>query len=364
MRRAHRGLALLLILLAGPIPAAARSKVDKLPPSTRLALDNGLEVVLIPNRTAPLITSVAVVRAGSSREDPSISGISHMLEHLLFSGTGRRSHQEIASAPGRYGLVNNAHTDVDHTAYFVLAAREQFAEALDLQADMLLHATIPEERLAQEREIIANEIAKDRVQDEEALSELYAARLYTGGLSLPVIGTPESVRAIPRDAIVDYYRTWYAPNNMTLIVMGDFETAGMTALVRSLFDAAPPRPLPEAPDRSAPINEAALGRMHTLRTQGARRLWIGAPAPAISDEGFVGARMLAELLNNGLLAAVNARVAASRPGGGALLDASVGLGARARGGSLQVRAVLDGSVPWADASAALKGEIVERLRRA
>ncbi|MGH9868881.1 MAG: M16 family metallopeptidase [Candidatus Polarisedimenticolia bacterium] len=363
MRPARRRLAVLLILLAGSVPAGARPKVDRLPPSTRLVLDNGLEVVLIPNRTAPLITSVAVVRAGSSLEDPSTSGISHMLEHLLFSGTRRRSHQDIAAAPGLHGLVNNAHTDVEHTAYFVLAAREQFAEALDLQADMLLNATIPEDRLVQEREIIANEIAKDRVQDEAALSELYAARLYTGGLSLPVIGTPESVRAIPRDAILDYYRTWYAPNNMTLIVMGDFEPAEMTQLVRNLFGAAAPRLLPEAPDRPQLLDTAALGRAHTVRTQGARRLWIGAPAPGIGNASFVTARMLAELLGTGLLTAVNARLEAARPGGGALLDATVGLEARARAGSLQVRAVLDGSVTWADASASLRDEILSRLRR-
>src|SRR5262249_32483221 len=146
---AWRVLAVSMVVVCAGIGVAgarARPKLDQLPPSTRAVLDNGLELILIPNRTAPLITSVAVVRAGSAYERPETSGMSHMLEHLLFSGTARRTQQEIASAQG-HGLVNNAHTGTEHTAYFVLSAREQFAEALDLQADMLLGSTLPEERL-------------------------------------------------------------------------------------------------------------------------------------------------------------------------------------------------------------------------
>jgi len=90
----------LLTLLACAIPLAARPRVDRPPPSSRLVLENGLEVILIPNRTSPLITSVAVVRAGSAMERPEVSGISHMLEHLLFSGTARRTHDQIAAAAG------------------------------------------------------------------------------------------------------------------------------------------------------------------------------------------------------------------------------------------------------------------------
>jgi predicted Zn-dependent peptidase len=312
MRPVARLLAAAVLVLCAASPAAGRPKVNQLPPSTRVVLDNGLEAILIPNGTAPLVTSVAVVRTGSIHESAAISGVSHMLEHLLFSGTSRRTQQDIAAAPGRFGLVNNAHTAAEHTAYFVLAPREQFAEALDLQADMLLGSTIPEERLVQEREIIANEIAKDQVQDETMLSELYAARLYPGGLALPVIGTPDTVRSIPREAVMAAYRTWYVPNNMTLIVMGDFHPDEMEALVRRLFGRAAPGLLP-APPREAPeIIGAALGRRHTRRTGGsARRLWMAAPSPGMEDPLFPATRMLARLLDKELAAGVNARLAAA-----------------------------------------------------
>jgi zinc protease len=352
----------LLTLLACAIPLAARPRVDRPPPSSRLVLENGLEVILIPNRTSPLITSVAVVRAGSAMERPEVSGISHMLEHLLFSGTARRTHDQIAAAPGEYGLVNNAHTASEHTAFFVLAAREQFAEALDLQADMLLSSTIPEERLAQEREIIANEIAKDQVQDDVALAGLYAARMYTGGLALPVIGTPQSVRAIPRDAIVAWHQAWYAPNNMTLILMGDFDAAEMEPLVGRLFGQAPPRPIPE-PGRDAPrVREEALGRVHAVADgQKTRRLWMGAPAPGMQDPLYPAAQALASLVGQGLLPAVNARLAASGHAG-KLTDASAGLDAYARAATWQVRAELDNDVSWGHATSALQDELFERLR--
>ncbi len=351
-----------LTLLACALPLAARPRVDRLPPSSRLVLDNGLEVILIPNRTSPLITSVAVVRAGSAMERPEVSGISHMLEHLLFAGTARRTHDQIAAAPGEYGLVNNAHTGSEHTAFFVLAAREQFVEALDLQADMLLASTIPEERLALEREIIANEIAKDQVQDDVALAELYAARMYTGGLALPVIGTPQSVRAIPRDAILAWHQRWYAPDNMTLIVMGDFDPDEMEPLVGRLFGQAAPRPIPD-PARDAPrVREESLGRVHAVAAaQKTRRIWMGAAAPGMQDALYPAAQALASLLGQGLLPAVNARLA-SAGHAGRLTDVVAGLDAYARAATWQVRAELDGEVSWEHASRALQDELFERLR--
>ncbi|HKY34102.1 MAG TPA: insulinase family protein, partial [Candidatus Polarisedimenticolia bacterium] len=349
------------LALAAGAPAAARAKVEQLPPSSLVTLDNGLQAVLIPSRAVPLITSVAVVGTGSADETPLNNGVSHMLEHLLFSGTSRRAHADIAAAQGRLGVVHNAHTGAEHTALFVLAPRESFAQALDLQADMLFGSTLPAERVEVERGIVANEIARDAAQDETAMAALYAAGMYRGGLSLPVIGTETSVRALSRDAIERHHRTWYVANNVTLIVMGDFDPVAMESLVRRCFSAAAPGLLPDRGGRAGAVEQAALGRVHSAVTAGpARRLWLGAPAPGMSEQAFHAARMLASLAGPGLLEAANARLAAAGAPG-AFVQAAAGLDTRAGAATFQVRAVLDDRLGWEEAGRALLEETVARM---
>jgi zinc protease len=359
MSQARTSSILFALLCLGP-SALPGARPDRLPPSTRLVLDNGFEAILIPNGAAPLIASVVVVRAGVIHETPAVNGVSHMLEHLLFNGTARRTQEEIYDEQDRYGIINNASTGAEQTAYFVMAARETAARALDLQADMLFGSVFPEDKLAKEREIIVNEIAKDSVSDETVMSDLFSARLYhPSGLAMPVIGTPESVRQLPREAILSHYRARYAPNNMTAVIMGDFEIPWMETLVRRCFGAAAPRELPPPPPLR--VNQAALGLAHTRRTGGgARLLWLGAPAPGIESDSFGAAHLLASLLGEGLVEAVNARLRAMKAIG-SFLDASAGLDAHRSASIIQVRALLEPDLQWEDAAGALLAEVTERL---
>jgi len=353
-----------------PENAVARARQEKLPDSSRLVLDNGFTAVLIPNRSTPLVTSVVVVGAGSSRETAASNGISHMLEHLLFDGTSRRSQEQIASEMDRFGVINNAHTGTDQTSFFVMATREQFGRALDIQSDMLFEPTFPEDRLAREREIIANEIAKDQAGDDAAIAGLFASRLYRGtGLELPVTGTPESVRSLSRQEISAYHRAWYVPNNMTAVIMGDFEDAEMEPLVRRYFGGAAPGLLPETSRGSAAdtpkVNPLALGLTHARRAEGpGRHVWMGAPAPGIGSAGFDAASLLASLLGVDLARAVNARLS-PKPGSvgslGFLTGATVSVDAHAAASAFQVRAAMDDKVTFEDAARALSQEIQARL---
>jgi len=347
---------------------AGRAKPDRLPPSRSVRLSNGMEVILIPNRAAPLITSVVIVRAGLANETPRTNGVSHMLEHLLFNGTQRRTQEALYAEQDRYGIINNASTGPAHTAYFVMAARAQFHRALDLQSDMLFFSTIPEDKLEKERGIIANEIAKDRAAASSSLDDLYDSAMYRGTLlSLPVIGTPESVRAISREEILAYYRARYVPNNMTAIVMGDFDMEEIEPLVKLCFGTAAPglvtaSPVVEPPDGGA--DHSLGGTSWSRPTQGpARLIALGAPAPGPASSVFGPVWMLASLLSEDLAAPVNARLAASGVAG-RLVSAEVAYLARGSAASLRAHAVLDEGLPAAQASAALSAEITERARTA
>ena len=340
--------------------ALALGKAGQLPPSRRLLLENGFEAILIPNRATPLVTSVVVVRAGVVHETRAVSGISHMLEHLLWNGTVRRTQEQIYDEQDRYGFINNATTGTEQTSYFIMATREMAGRALDLQADMLLGSIFPEEKLAKEREIIVNEIAKDQVQDETAMSALFSARLYhPSALALPVIGTPDSVRAIPRDAIVAYYRARYVPNNMTAVIMGDFEFEEMEPLVRRYFGAAAPGVVGMQPRCS--VNPAALGLTHARRTAGSSRLlWLAAPAPGFESSVFHPAWIVGSLLGEGLVGVLNARLREARIPG-SFLDVSTGLDVHGSTSAYQVRASLEPDLAWADAIRVLLKEVTERL---
>ncbi|HET9480131.1 MAG TPA: pitrilysin family protein, partial [Candidatus Polarisedimenticolia bacterium] len=353
--------ALALAALAAP-DAFARAKADRIPPSSRLVLDNGFEAILIPNRAVPLVTSVVVVRAGLERETPQTNGISHMLEHLLFNGTARRTQEQIAAEQARYGIINNAHTGTTHTDFFVMASREEFHRALDLQADMLFNSTIPDAILEKERGIVLNEIARDRAAHHTAVAELFAEVLYhPGPLAMPALGTPESIEAMPRAAIVGYYTRWYVPNNMTAILMGDFDPEEMAPLVRHAFGGAAPGPLVAAP--ANPIDPTALGRTHDRRVEaGGRTLRLGAPAPGIGEAAFGTAWLLAGLLDHQLAPAANRRLPADA--GGAILSAGVSLETHGAAAAFVVEAELDASLDWNQAASAVRSEIAARLGQA
>ncbi len=219
--------------------------------ATVALLENGLEVVLIENHGSPMIASAAIVRAGADRETGPTAGASHMLEHLLFNGTERRTQQELYDETDRLGMYSNATTRRDHTVYFILAPNEHAVQALDIQQDMLFHSTLPPEKFEKERGIVIEEIGKDE-QSSSHIAELLFRTAAFGGTpySRPVLGTRETIRGLDRASVWGYYQAVYVPNNMTLLITGDFETDEMLRSVRDAFGDEPGRKLP--PIASAP----------------------------------------------------------------------------------------------------------------
>jgi len=235
------GFCSILLLLFGFQVAGAS---DRFPIGTPYLfyLENGLEVLLIENHASPMIAATAVIRAGSSDEAPDLNGATHFLEHLLFDGTESRSQQDIENAFERMGGYNNAQTARDHTAFMILAEKTKFAAALDLQADMLFHSTLPNEQLEKEKGIILEEIGQNISNDPQYLLSLAFDRLRWEGTpyAYSVLGTRESIAAIEREKLWDYYRCHYVPDNMSLLVMGDFEAREMMDLVETTYGKARP----------------------------------------------------------------------------------------------------------------------------
>lgn len=237
---------LLLLLCAGTSAALAAD-------ATVARLENGLRVVLIEIHGSPMIASTVIVGAGADRETASTAGASHMLEHLLFNGTERRTQKELYDETDFYGIYSNATTRRSHTVYFVLASSEHIARAIDIQEDMLFHSTVPVEKFEKERGIVIEEIGKDEQNIALIADRLFRTGAFRGSpYGREVLGTRETIRALSRDDAFAYYRATYVPNNMTLLLTGDFDTDEMLALVRAEFGANQGRPVVQAVIADAP----------------------------------------------------------------------------------------------------------------
>jgi zinc protease len=235
-----------LLFALGSLAAAWLGAADSGPVFHRLP--NGLEVVLMENHAAPVVASYFVVKIGVRGEDEAACGMSHMLEHLLFNGTERRSQAQLYEEADMLGAYNNAFTREDYTCFMMVAPKENFLKVLDLQADMIFHSVLPADKLEKERGIVLEELAKDRNSPDYGADRALQEHVFAGTpYALPTLGTEDSIRRMPRELIQRYYQTYYVPNNIALLVVGDFEATAVLRQITSRLGSIAARPLPEVP---------------------------------------------------------------------------------------------------------------------
>lgn len=256
---------------------------------------SGMTVRMIVNEGSGLFASNVFVGAGSTREDESTSGSSHFLEHLLFNGTSTMSQEELYAAVDRIGAYNNATTTREYTHYMMVAPQEELGAALGIQSAMLLDSTLPADKFEKERGIVLEEMNRDA----DSPTTVRAGRLVDllehddENFRRPVLGTPASIAALPREEVVSYYRSQYVPSNMKLLLMGDFEVEAARALIEELFrsdSAAAPRPAPAAqwPARSVRSVDGSPDELCTIAVQ--------MPAPGVGNPDFAAVSLIADAL--------------------------------------------------------------------
>jgi len=226
---------------------AQREPVFAPPPAGAevLRLENGLEVLLLPNPSQPMVGVYTQVKVGSAWEDFATSGMSHMLEHLLFNGSERYTQEELYAAADRVGAYNNAHTTDFYTGFMMVLPAEHLQTGLDLQSQMLFHSTLPLEKFPKEQGIVLAELAMSRDRGDPYFDETLRDLMYGGSsLALPTLGTSATIAALDRDAVHDFYRAWYVPNNMILTLAGRFDRDQAVAWLEQYYGAVPPRSLP------------------------------------------------------------------------------------------------------------------------
>ena len=204
-------------------------------------LDNGIQVLLIENPALPMVGVNAVVKVGSAYETFATSGMSHMLEHLLFNGTTTRTQKELYDETDLIGGYNNANTSDYYTNFMMVTATDYIAKGMELQADMLFNSILPEEKFEKEKGIVLEEIAKSLGNPNEQIERNIISILYPGhALSLPTLGTYATIESMKRDNVWKFYKNNYVPNNIILSVVGNFQSGTMLDQIEKIYGSAQP----------------------------------------------------------------------------------------------------------------------------
>ncbi|ESX24594.1 zinc protease [Mesorhizobium sp. L103C119B0] len=240
------------LTMAGPALAADDGKV------ANFLLDNGMEVVVVPDHRAPIVTHMVWYKIGSADEPPGKSGIAHFFEHLMFKATTNHAAGEFDRAISAIGGSNNAFTSYDYTAFHETVAPPALGEMMSFEADRMRNLILTDEVIKTERDVILEERRAridsnpQAVLDEEVDATLWQNQPYR----IPVIGWMQEMEQLNRTDAVAFYDKYYRPNNAVLIVAGDVEPEVVKALAEKTYGKVargpdlPPRIRPVEPEQN------------------------------------------------------------------------------------------------------------------
>ncbi|MFN3889334.1 MAG: M16 family metallopeptidase [Beijerinckiaceae bacterium] len=228
-------------------------------------LANGMDVVVIPDHRAPVVTHMVWYRNGSADDPPGKSGIAHFLEHLMFKGTKNHQLGEFSEVVSELGGQENAFTSNDYTAYFQRVPKEHLRVMMEYESDRMTNLVLTDEIVAPERDVVLEERRMRTDADPASqLSEAVNAALFTHHpYGKPIIGWQHEIESLGREDALAYYQRFYTPENAILIVAGDVTEEEVRALAEDVYGRIPARGQP--PARSRPREpEPRAHRLVTL----------------------------------------------------------------------------------------------------
>ena len=220
-----------LFLLPCAIAAAGSQAVHE------YALDNGMKVLVQTDRRAPVVVSQVWYRVGAVDEHRGLTGISHLLEHMMFQGTDDYAPGEMSDIIARHGGSENAFTSYDYTAYYQKIASEHLGLMLRLEADRMTDLRLQSEQFEPERRVVQEERSQ-RVDDQPrslTWERLRAAAFPASARRQPIIGWGADIESLSLEQTQSWYERWYAPDNATLVVVGDVDPERVRKLAQRHF---------------------------------------------------------------------------------------------------------------------------------
>ena len=268
-------------------------------PIRQFTMENGLKVILEENRTAPVVALQIWVKVGSADERDEEAGLCHFIEHMLFKGTEKRKVREGAKEIESLGGTINAYTSYDQTVYHITLASRYADIGLDILSDAVQHSTFDPVEFEREREVILEEIRRAQDDPSKKLFQQTMATFYQKHpYKRPVIGYANTIRSIQRDQMVGFFKRWYAPNRMVLIVVGDFEAREMEKSMRKIFKDF----RPSSERLSQRVNEPVPLEVRSAISYGNFKetyLHIAFPASSAKDEDTAALDAISHVLGGG-----------------------------------------------------------------
>jgi zinc protease len=251
-------LALGLLATAAPVRAA-----DDV---TALSLPNGLELLVIEDHRAPVVTHMVWYRIGAADENPGHSGIAHFFEHLMFQGTDDLAPGEFSATVEAQGGDDNAFTSWDYTAYFQRVAADRLGLMMQMEADRMRDLTLSEDDVATERQVIVEERGQRTDSDPGSLlrEQMGAAQFLNHPYGRPIIGWMHEITALDREDALAFYKANYAPNNAIVVVAGDVTPEEALKLAETHY--GPLQPSTSITPRARPSEPPQLGERRIVLT--------------------------------------------------------------------------------------------------
>jgi zinc protease len=257
-------LMMVLVLLA---PVARASVFN--PETTTLS--NGMQVVLVENHRAPVVTHMVWYKAGAADEVPGTSGIAHFLEHLMFKGTKTIAPGEFSKIVARNGGQDNAFTSWDYTAYFQNIARDRLGMVMEMEADRMQNLQLTDKVVLPERDVIIEERRMRIDNNPSALlgEQMRNALFMQHPYGRPIIGWLHEMQQLTTRDAMDWYKKWYTPNNAILVVAGDITMADLKPMAEKYYGSikghdVPKRVRVKEPTQHAPrkvtLTDARVGQ--------------------------------------------------------------------------------------------------------
>ena len=244
--------------LATAAATASPAEARMFSPET-FTLDNGMQVVVVTNRRAPVVSHWVWYKVGTADSPAGKSGLPHFLEHLMFKGTETLEPGEFSRTVARNGGTENAMTSSDFTAYFQNIAKDRLEVVMRMEADRMANLRLTDEVVLPERDVILEE-RRSRV-DNDPSARLYeqmsAAQYLNHPYGDPIIGWFHEIESYSREDALDFYETWYAPNNAVLIVVGDVDAGEVRPLAEATYGRIPAAAVPARDRLDEPPQEAA-----------------------------------------------------------------------------------------------------------
>ena len=255
--RSARG-AVASIVAALTIVAAPSTEAAVFNPET-FTLDNGMQVVVVTNRRAPVVTHHVWYKVGSADSPAGKSGLPHFLEHLMFKGTSNLEPGEFSRTVARNGGNENAFTGADYTGYFQTIARDRLELVMEMEADRMSNLELTPAEVLMERDVVLEERSM-RVDNDPGAKlgeQLGAVQFLHHPYGIPIIGWRHEMATYDTQDALDFYESWYAPNNAVLIVAGDIDAEELRPLAEKYYGSIPARPVPERIRTQEPPQAAA-----------------------------------------------------------------------------------------------------------